>query len=74
MAKFPGVRVVETYTRMDWVCGLDWPPETAMQRNKLVFDSPAALTAGLASPVLQEMRADFNRFPSISGRQRALRT
>ena len=67
MARFPGVRLVEIYTRMDWVCGLDWPAEHAMQRNKLMFDSPAALTAGLASPVLKEMRADFNRFPAFEG-------
>ncbi len=67
MAKFPGVRLVEIYTRIDWVSGLGWPPETAMQRNKLMFDSPAALTAGLASSVLQEMRADFNRFPPFQG-------
>ena len=67
MAKFPGVRLVEIYTRIDWVSGLDWPAETVMQRNKLMFDSPASLTSGLASPVLQEMRADFNRFPAFQG-------
>ena len=67
MAKFPGVRLVEIYTRIDWVSGLGWPQETVMQRNKLMFDSPAALTAGLASPVLHEMRADFNRFPPFQG-------
>ncbi len=67
MARFPGVRLVEIYTRIDWVCGLPWPAEDVMQRNKLMFDSPAALTAALASPVLQDMRADFNRFPPFAG-------
>ena len=67
MARFPGVRLVEIYTRIDWVSGLGWPAETVMQRNKLMFDSPAALTTGLASPVLQEMRADFNTFPPFEG-------
>ena len=67
MARFPGVRLVEIYTRIDWVCGLPWPAETAMQRNKLMFDSPAALSAALASPVLAEMRADFNTFPPFQG-------
>ena len=67
MARFPGVRLVEIYTRIDWVCGLSWPGEHVMQRNKLMFDSPAALTAALASPVLAEMRADFNRFPAFEG-------
>ena len=59
MAKFPGVRAIEIYTRIDWVSGLDWPREDAMQRNKLLFDSPAALSAGLTPEVLREMRADF---------------
>jgi hypothetical protein len=67
MAKFPGVRAIEIYTRIDWVDGLGWAREDMMQRNKLLFDSPQALTEGLLSPVLQEMRADFNQFPPFSG-------
>jgi hypothetical protein len=67
MAKFPGVRAIEIYTRIDWVCGLDWPREDAMQRNKLVFDSPEALSASLTPDVMREMRADFNRFPPFEG-------
>ena len=67
MAKFPGVRAIETYTRLDCVSGLGWPKEDAMQRNKLLFDSPAALTSGLAPEVMQEMRADFHRFPVFEG-------
>jgi len=67
MAKFTDVRAIEIYTRIDWVDGLGWPREDMMQRNKLLFDSPGALTTGLLSPVLQEMRADFNQFPSFTG-------
>ncbi len=67
MARFPGVRLVEIYTRIDWVSGLGWPAESMMQRNKLMFDSSAALTAGLASRVLKEMRADFSTFPAFEG-------
>ena len=67
MAKFPGVRGIEIYTRIDWVGGLPWRREDMMQRNKLLFDSPEALSAGLLSPVLQEMRADFNQFPPFEG-------
>jgi hypothetical protein len=67
MAKFPGVRAIEIYTRIDWVCGLDWKREDAMQRNKLLFDSPAALSAGLVPEVMREMRADFSRFPAFEG-------
>jgi hypothetical protein len=37
-----------------------------MQRNKVVFDSVAALTAALNSPVRDEMRADYKQFPPFS--------
>jgi hypothetical protein len=67
MAKFPGVRVIEIYTRMDWVSGLLWPKEDMMQRNKLMFDSAEALSAGLIPEVMTEMRADFNQFPPFAG-------
>ena len=39
-----------------------------MQRNKVVFDDAAALTAALNSPVRHEMRADFKNFPPFEGR------
>lgn len=67
MAKFPGVRAIEIYTRIDWVSGLDWEHENAMQRNKLLFDSAGALSAGLSPEIMQEMRADFHRFPPFEG-------
>jgi hypothetical protein len=67
MAKFPGVRTIEIYTRIDWVCGLDWAGENVMQRNRLLFDSPAALSAGLVPDVMREMRADFKGFPAFEG-------
>jgi hypothetical protein len=38
-----------------------------MQRNKVAFDSPAALKAALNSPVRHEMRADFKTFSAFSG-------
>jgi uncharacterized protein (TIGR02118 family) len=67
MARFPGVRAIEIYTRIDAVTGLTWVREDAMQRNKLLFDSAEALTAALHSPVLHDMRADFHRFPPFEG-------
>lgn len=67
MARFPGVRQVEVYTCIDWCGGLPCPRVTHMQRNKVVFDSPAALTAALNSPVRHEMRAAFHRFPAFTG-------
>jgi hypothetical protein len=38
-----------------------------MQRNKVAFDSPAALKVVLNSQVRHEMRADFKTFSAFSG-------
>ena len=67
MARFPGIRQIEIYTCIDWCGGLPWPRVAHMQRNKVVFDNQAALTAALNSPVRHEMRAAFHRFPSFTG-------
>jgi hypothetical protein len=67
MARFPGIREIEVCTRVDWCGFLPWRRVDYMQRNKVVFDSPAALTAALNSPVREEMRADFKLFPPFSG-------
>jgi uncharacterized protein (TIGR02118 family) len=67
MARFPGIREIEIYTRMDYCAALPVARSNAMQRNKVVFDSPDALNAALASPVRHEMRADFKHFPPFSG-------
>ena len=67
MTRFPFIRAVEVYTRIDWCGGLPWARADHMQRNKVVFDDPAALTAALNSPVRHEMRADFAKFPAFAG-------
>ena len=67
MARFPGIRQIEIYTCIDWCGGLPWPRVAHMQRNKVVFDNQAALTAALNSPVRHEMREAFHRFPSFTG-------
>jgi hypothetical protein len=67
MARFPDIREIEIYTRIDWCGFLPWPRDDHMQRNKVVFDSAAALTAALNSPVRHAMRADFNQFPPYTG-------
>ncbi|KKB63502.1 hypothetical protein WM40_10760 [Robbsia andropogonis] len=67
MARFPGIREIEIYSRMDSCNTLDVAFVTPMQRNKVVFDSPAALDAALASPVRHQMRADFKEFPPYQG-------
>ena len=68
MTRFPAIRAVEIYTRIDWCGGLaPWRRVDHMQRNKVVFDDEAALTAALNSPVRHEMRADFGNFPPFTG-------
>ncbi len=67
MARFPGIRQIEVYTRIDWCSFLPWPRLGVMQRNKVVFDSQAALTAALNSPARHEMRVAFSRFPPFTG-------
>jgi hypothetical protein len=67
MARFPGIREVEVATRLDWVGFLPFPRANYMQRNKVVFDNAAGLTAALNSPIRHEMRDDFHRFPSYEG-------
>jgi uncharacterized protein (TIGR02118 family) len=67
MSRFPGLRELEVYTRLDWVSALPWRRVNFMQRNKVAFDSADALTAALHSPVRHEMRADFAAFPPFTG-------
>ena len=67
MQTFPGIQGIEIYTRLDWVGGLPGPRVDFMQRNKVVFADAQALSAALLSPVIQDMRADFHRFPAFSG-------
>jgi len=67
MAGLPGVRAIEIFTRVDWCDGLPWRRADFFQRNKLVFDSAATLTAAMESPALQAMRADYRRFPPFAG-------
>lgn len=67
MARLPGIRELEVYTCVDCVSHLPWARATCMQRNKVAFDSPAALTAALESPLRHEMRAHFRSLPRFSG-------
>lgn len=67
MADLPGIRELEVYTRLDWVSALAWPRAGSMQRNKVVFDSPEALTHALSSPIREKMRDDYKAFPAFTG-------
>ena len=67
MCRFPGIRQVATYRPLAWRSDLAWARADALQRNKVVFDTPAALSAALRSPVMAEMRADRAAFPPFAG-------
>lgn len=67
MKDFPRIREIEIYTRVGWRETLPWQRVDYMQRNRLIFDSPAALEAALNSPVRHRMRADFEAFPRFTG-------
>ena len=68
MARFPGIRAIMVASRIEWCSGVAWPRANALQRNRVVFDDPAALDAALASPVRHDMRADFHTLPPFHGR------
>ena len=69
MVRFPGIRAVSTFRPSEtWSSALPFARGTAMQRNKVVFDSGPALAAALASPVMAEMRADSTTFPPYAPR------
>lgn len=65
MARMPGIREVQVYTQVDWLSELAVPRANAIQRNKVVFDSPDGLLAALQSPLRAEMRADYLALPQI---------
>ena len=67
MARFPAIREIEVCTRIDVAAALPFAAAACMQRNKVVFDSPASLTAALNSPVRHEMRSDYAQLPKFSG-------
>ncbi|MBV9112139.1 MAG: hypothetical protein JOY67_04885 [Hyphomicrobiales bacterium] len=67
MRRFPGIRQIEILSRVDWIDAMPFARAAHMQRNRVVFDSPEALTAALQSPVRHEMRQDYHRFPAFEG-------
>jgi hypothetical protein len=67
MFHFPGIREIEIHTRVDWIDALPWQRVHYFQRNKIVFDSPAALEQALHAPTREQMKADRAGFPPFSG-------
>lgn len=67
MRQFPGIRAIEILSRVDWTGFLPWPRVHHIQRNRVMFDSKAALTAALQSPARIVLREDFKDFPPFDG-------
>ncbi|WP_206243602.1 EthD family reductase [Novosphingobium terrae] len=67
MATFPQIRDIEIYTKVDWIDTLPSRRVEYFQRNKIVFDSAAALETALTSPTRERMKADRKQFPPFSG-------
>lgn len=70
MRRMPGIRAIEILTPVDWVSQLPIAKARHMQRNRVLFDSPEALTAALQSPIRHELRADFDHLPAFEGGNR----
>lgn len=72
MKRLPGLRQLELYRPLGIELAMpalrSFERSGAMQRNKVVFDSPQALTAALNSPIRHEMRKDYRQSPPFEGR------
>jgi hypothetical protein len=67
MRTFRDIRQIEVLSRVDWCGFLPWERVDHMQRNRVMFDSPAALQTALQSPARIAMREDFKMLPPFEG-------
>jgi uncharacterized protein (TIGR02118 family) len=68
LGKLPQIRSVLCYLPLDGAALGDLPPADYMLGNEVVFDSPEAFNAAMASPVRHELRAHFHSFPKFTGK------
>jgi uncharacterized protein (TIGR02118 family) len=68
LAKLPAIRSVLCYLPVDCAAPAFLPALDYMLGNEVVFDSPEAFNAAMASPVRHELRAHFKSFPPFTGR------
>lgn len=66
-AGFPGIANVTCYLPIKWQDPTDLPCMGYMLGNEVVFESVQDLGLALTSPVMIDMRADFERFPTFHG-------
>jgi hypothetical protein len=67
MRDLPGVRQIEVYTRLNPPVDSALAAQHWMLRNKVVFDTPAALRAALESPVRKAMKQHRAAMPALDG-------
>jgi hypothetical protein len=68
LGKLPEIRSVLCYLPLDQTAPAILPPADYMVGNEVVFDSPEAFNAAMASPVRLELRTHFKSFPPFTGK------
>ena len=65
--RFPHITNIMCYLPIKWQDPTDLPGLGYMLGNEVVFESVEDLSAALQSPVIDEMMADFDLFPTFHG-------
>ena len=68
LGKLPEIRSVLCYLLIEQTVSGVLPPADYMVGNEVVFDSPEAFNAAMASPVRLELREHFRKFPAFTGK------
>jgi hypothetical protein len=68
LGKLPEIRSVLCYLPFSSGAAVVLPPADYMVGNEVVFDTPEAFNAAMASPVRLELRAHFKSFPKFTGK------
>jgi uncharacterized protein (TIGR02118 family) len=68
LSRLPNIRAVLCYLPIDWQDPNALTSADYMLGNEVAFDSIEHFNAAMQSPVRQEMRAHYRKFPPFSGR------
>jgi hypothetical protein len=68
LGKLPEIRSVLCYLPIEQTAAAVLPPADYMVGNEVVFDTPEAFNAAMASPVRFDLRAHFRNFPKFTGK------
>ena len=63
--KFPGIQNIICYVPTEWTDSTNIRRCDYMLGNEVIFESTDALGMALTSPIMDEMAADFENFPSF---------